>query len=386
MFKILLFSLLLISCERENVTEIQSKYFLKFYDIDFKEDIGYDIHLTPDGGYIIAGTTQNPQGNSDILLIKVDKYGNQATWSPLVIEGTGNNFGKAVDVVDDGYIIAGSADSLMILKKINLNGEEVWCTSCTNKGMLNDLEIADGKIFTVGYIETDGIKRPFRAAFDLLGTLNDLSMPPYVETGDFFTSMVQKGSYTSCYGTQFRSNQSNISIIEHGAGGTFSSQETVFQEPLREYSTKINTGSSDKYFIVGTINPINTGSAFTKIFIKKLNSDYSTDNSFSHIPLENAMTEWGGDFRGTEACEMEDGSIVVLGDRSASNDINIILFFLAPDGTVKFTKTFGKSGDQTASALQITPDNGIIILGVNYQEVNAMITLIKTDSKGEIWE
>ncbi len=50
-------------------------------------------------------------------------------------------------------------------------------------------------------------------------------------------------------------------------------------------------------------------------------------------------------------------------------------------------KIYGKTGNQSASSLKRTPDGGLVILGSNQQEkTNAMITLIKTDSEGNIWE
>jgi hypothetical protein len=382
---IVIVSILVLSCQKEYVSSTQSKYFLKQYDINYQEDLGYNLQLCPDGGYIFIGTTQDPQANSntDILLVKVDKFGNQALWSPLIIGGSSNDFGMSVAVVNDGYIIAGSIDNNMALKKIDLNGIEVWSTSYVNTGMLNEVSSGENKIYAVGYSDEGGIRKPFRAAFDLSGLLIDSSIP-FAETGDYFTSMVQNGSISICFGTQYRDGKSNIFLIEHGAEGTFSTQEIVFDEPLNETSSKIIPRKSGGFFVVGTVNPVSTEQSV--IFIRQLNADYSQNNSFSQSPLNNLLAGQEGNFRGIDVKEMEDGTVVILGDRYLSNEYDIILFFLAPDGTVKFTKLYGKSGDQTASSLQITPDKGLIIMGNNKVQANTMITLIKTDSKGEIWE
>jgi len=71
-------------------------------------DIGESIDLTSDNGYIILGTTYitNKPNHNDILLIKIDQYGNKL-WEKT-IGGTENEFGREVQQTNDGgYIILG---------------------------------------------------------------------------------------------------------------------------------------------------------------------------------------------------------------------------------------------------------------------------------------
>jgi hypothetical protein len=374
---------LLLSCERDNVSDIQAKYFLKHYDITYLEDVGYDLQLTPEGGYIFIGTSENKELNKDIVLIKVDKYGNQSSWSPLLIGGTGNDYGTAVAVDENGYIITGSIDGRMALKKIGNDGEEIWSTSYVNTGLLNDVDISDNRIYVVGYETSVTGWKPFRAVFDSNGVHINSSIPTFSQFGDYFTSLAQDGAVSNCFGTQIRDGQ-NISIIRHGAEGSFSSEETVFDESGDEISSRVNPASSGGFFIIGTFDPIGVGQSL--IFLRKLNSDYSVNSSFSQTSINTIQLNLEGDFRGVDVREMADGNIAVLGDRTASNDINIILYILSPEGTVRSYKMYGSSGDQTASSLDITDDNGLIILGSSKYQGNSMITLIKADPEGEIWE
>jgi hypothetical protein len=377
-----IFTSFMVSCSKDKISDIQSEYFLKHFDIDYLEDIGYDVDLTPDGGYILIGSSENRDLNSDIVLIKVDKFGNQSSWSPYIIGGPGDDYGRAVINADNGYIIAGSVDGKMALKKIGTDGQEIWSTSYVNEGTLDDIAIADNKIYVVGYTESSG-KKPYRGAFDLSGILLDASIPPFSQTGDYFTSLIQSGTVTTCYGTEFRNGQSDVFLIEHGAEGSFSTEETVFEESQNEESGRINSATSG-FFIIGTVKPVGVGSS--KIFLRKLNYDYTVNSSFNPSYLDQFLTTMGGNLRGIDLTEMKNGKIAILADRTASNDVNIILFILSPDGNLVSHKIFGSSGDQTASAIKNTTDYGLVILGSNKYQGNSMITLIKTDSNGQIWE
>jgi hypothetical protein len=116
--------------------------------------------------------------------------------------------------------------------------------------------------------------------------------------------------------------------------------------------------------------------------IIKTGLEFSVDATFPASPIG-----VDGAFAGVDIQEMEDGRVAVLGDRTISKDTDIILYFLNPDGSRNSSKTFGKTGNQTAISLKRTPDGGLIILGNNQQEkTSSMITLIKTDSEGNIWE
>ncbi len=68
-------------------------------------EVGKSIKKTDDGYIIVGYTYSYGAGKSDAWLIKVDKDGNEK-WN-LTIGGESFDYGECVEVVEDGYVIAG---------------------------------------------------------------------------------------------------------------------------------------------------------------------------------------------------------------------------------------------------------------------------------------
>jgi len=71
---------------------------------------GFALEQTPDGGFILAGTTVTDAGGSDMYLVKTDADGVQQ-WS-RTFGGTALEWGYDVrQTPDGGYVVAGYTDS-----------------------------------------------------------------------------------------------------------------------------------------------------------------------------------------------------------------------------------------------------------------------------------
>ncbi|MCB8994589.1 MAG: hypothetical protein H6538_03165 [Bacteroidales bacterium] len=366
--------IILASCAKE-MSDLQTQYFVRFYGAAL-DDTGSDVGLTADGGYVFAGTSQNDAGNTDIILVTTDKYGFQ-TSDPVFYGGDGNESASAILVLNDGYVVTGSSilDGIetFLLVKFGLDGSVLWTSPYVIEGRGNDLIALNNQIEVVGYSIVSNVKRVFSCVFDESGNKVDLD-PAQGSPGEYYTSVVLKDNKPFKFGTDPSTN--SIVIIKPASG----------PNPLTSagngLSSKIILSQDGGFFIVGTSNPV--GSGFKQIIVKKLNNDdLLTDNlSFNTNPIGS-----DADFRGVDIVEMEDGTVAVLGDKTLSKDTDIVLYFLNPDGTLRSSKIYGKTGNQSASSLKISSDGGLIILGSNQQEkTNSMITLIKTDSEGNIWE
>lgn len=125
------------------------------------DDVGFRIiPTTVSGGYLIVGSTSSlGNGQRDVFLVKVDDQGNQI-WAKAY--GTsGNDDGKSVVEVADGYLVAGSAFNAAngttdgYLLKVDFNGNELWSKfygSPTQIDKVNDLVLsADGNVVLTGF-------------------------------------------------------------------------------------------------------------------------------------------------------------------------------------------------------------------------------------------
>ncbi len=100
-------------------------------------DVGMSVLEADDGGYVVAGYTESlGAGESDAYLIKTDAEGNEV-WSH-VYGGSGPEMGRSVDETSDGgYVIAGATGSYsdnsdVYLVKTDAEGNEVWSTTVSN--------------------------------------------------------------------------------------------------------------------------------------------------------------------------------------------------------------------------------------------------------------
>lgn len=125
-----------------------------------KYDRATDLALAADGGYVLAGFTESfGAGKRDVWLIKIDANGIEQ-WRRNY-GGPGNDVALYIERVgDEGFVLAGGAespqgDSEILVMKVDRDGNEVWRRTFGETGT-DDINhglavLRDGRIVVPGY-------------------------------------------------------------------------------------------------------------------------------------------------------------------------------------------------------------------------------------------
>ena len=138
-------------------------------------ELAYAVKQTPDGGYIVAGCSWSyGAGSYDVYLVKLDLNGNML-WN-RTFGGAGIDVGYEVELTSDGgFIVAGFTNSFgaggydVYLIKTDINGDTLWTKTyggAGNEGYVDVLnsyrdniglkQTNDGGFIVVGYTESFG--------------------------------------------------------------------------------------------------------------------------------------------------------------------------------------------------------------------------------------
>lgn len=107
-------------------------------------DEAYSIALTPDGGYVLAGSSDSfgKTSNTRLYVVKTDADGD-CVWTRTFGENKYSMAASVINALDKGYIVCGSTNSLgsgkqdVLLMKLDSEGNTLWVK--TYGGKLDDI-------------------------------------------------------------------------------------------------------------------------------------------------------------------------------------------------------------------------------------------------------
>ncbi len=280
---------------------------------------GYDaatsVRQTPDGGYVIAGTTFTyGAGGSDAWLVKTDANGNKV-WD-RTFGGVGNDSASSVQQTSDGgYIISGTTSSF------GAGGTDAWLVKTDYKG--------------------------FRLWDRTFGGKGDESASSVQQTSD--GGYIISGT-TSSYGA----GGSDAWLVKTDSNGIRLWDKT-FGGPGNESASSVQQTSDGGYVIAGTTSSYGAGGSDAWLIKTDANGTRFWDRTFGGPGNDSASS----------VQQTSDGGYIIAGTTSSFGAGGTDVWLIKTDyrGNRLWDKTFGGTGNESASQVKQTREGGYVIAG-----------------------
>ncbi len=340
-----------------------------------EEDIGYDVHQTTDGGFIITGYASSfGPGSVQVLLVKVDTSGNEQ-WS-TTLGGPKRDWGRSVQqIADGGFAIVGYTDSFgageddVYLIKTDALGNEEW--SITLGGPDDDRgydfqQTSDQGFIIVGITHSYGIESADVWLIKIDKSGNEEWSATFGGLEDDWGSSVQEtsdGGFIVVGATySYGSGERDVWLIKTDKSGN-EEWSATFGGTEDDGGSSVQETSDGGFVVAGWTSSFGAGSS--DVWMIKVGS--SGDEQWN--------TTFGT--AGPEVCgeiqEIKDGCFVIAGTTRPHQLFTGEVFVLKTDDSggllwnAKFgDSTFRISGDYSGHAVEQTHDGGLVIVGDFY--------------------
>jgi hypothetical protein len=278
-------------------------------------DAATSVQQTPDGGYIIAGTTFSyGAGGSDAWLIRMDANGNKV-WD-RTFGGPGNESASSVQQTSDGgYVFAGTTYTY------GAGGSDAWLVKTDYKG----LRMWDKTFGGPGNESASSVQQTSDGGYIIAGT-----------------------TYT--YGA----GGSDAWLIKTDAKGTRLWDKT-FGGPGNESASSVQQTSDGGYIIAGATDTYGAGGSDAWLIKTDANGTRFWDKTFGGPGNESASS----------VRQTSDGGYIIAGTTSSYGAGGSDAWLIKTDfrGNRLWDKTFGGTGNDSASQVKQTKEGGYVIAG-----------------------
>ena len=350
-----------------------------------KNDVAYSIQETSEGGYIIAGSTDqiNNKGNRDAWVIKLNSTGN-LSWEKTY--GNGKGYAKCIkETLDGGYIITGQYwedGQFLWLFKINMNGEIIW-----------EQEFG-GSVgnHTVGNVGKD-VKQTMDGGYIIAGSTKTFASAGWEDIWIIKTDSKGIIEWETILGEGGPDGANSVDFTTDGGYVILAEKSpSIFGD---SYSCLIKLGSNGELIWMRNYEESSTASSVKLLIDGGYVITGAADLPFWNLRLFKVDSignmVWEKLFEGYDVnapCEVEqteDGGFILFGTK-VIDDVNSDFWLLKTDsnGNFMWGKTYNGINKEWAYSGQQTADGGYIMAGGTYliDKSNWDLLVIKTDSLG----
>ena len=392
------------ACKKDQgLGEDQKSKFVKTYGTN---TIGIDIKKTPDGNFILLGSTSTSQGDV-IYLKKVDQFGNDI-WTKIY---DGGYDPKGIEVMNNGgFAIVGSSTNSQVDPNdtnnllyyyttyllttdaegnvLSENHYGLWDNGLPDESGKAMTILASGDIWLSSSRLVEKFNKNYKTSYlrlidgsthEVLDTNNaDLSPKAVTESGSNieFTSIttILNGEYVVATGIsdQFgvdQSTQDNIVLFTYNTIQKNPGKALCYGGPDADEGLSILANSNGRIVISGN-------QSFAPVVMTF--SDVLED---SPEPIRYNSTA-NADARISRLIEISDGYILV-GD-AFDTESRFYIEKITSSGSLVWSRSYGYKGCNAVSAAS-ADDNGLMIIGNSEDERgNRVMTLLKLDANGNL--
>jgi len=244
---------------------------------------GNSLIQTPDGGYVIAGSTRSfGAGEADVYVVKLDAKGN-LQWTKT-IGGLNRDWSSSlIQTSDGGYAIAGHTESFgageadVYVVKLDAKGNLQWTKTIGGKytdAGLSLIQTSDGGYAIAGHTESFGagrgdvyvVKLDANGNFQWTKTIGEL----YSEEG-YSLIQTSDGGYAIAGATKsFGAGGEDVYVVKLDANGNLQWSKTIGGKSDEKGYSLIQT-SDGGYVIAGYTKSFGAGE--TDVYVIKLDKN-----------------------------------------------------------------------------------------------------------------
>jgi len=374
---------ILVSCTKNtDISHKQAKIFVKYFG-GSSNDSATSLALCADGGYALTGQISPSANVPRAFFIRTDQYGNELSFSPIIIGNGKTSTGYNICQTKDGgfllvgsVIITGRSDKDFLLVKIKPDGltdwQKIWGSGQDDEGF-SVSETAEGNILVGGYsnsVANHG-KDAYGALIDNTGTRIIWEKNYGFDSDEVCNSFVEKDTYFLLIGytDSYQSANLNRSVflvkVDKVSGNPVDSR--YFGGANDEAGVKSANDADGNIYILAN----STASAVSSIYILKLDINFQL---IWEKYLSSTNSETGKDIM------LNNNQVVIIGS-SSSQSSDFLIDVLDTDGNLvnPNSNTIQALGDQYGQAGAIGTDGRIIIAGSDNVGGFSKVALIKTD-------